>query len=57
MSKVAFLASFLATFMTMDAYWLDGSATRFVWRETGDVAKAAQISIMRWAHPIMRRYY
>ncbi len=32
MSKVAFLASFLASSMTMDAYFFDGSTTRFIWR-------------------------
>ncbi len=55
MSKAAFLASFLATFMTMDTYFFDGSTTRFVWREVGDAANAAQARIIRWTRPIAHR--
>lgn len=54
MSKVAFLASFLAAFITMDGQFFDGATTRAVWRDVGDAARAAEAQIVRWTRPIGR---
>jgi hypothetical protein len=48
MSKVAFLASFLAAFITMDAQLFHGDTTRMVWDEIIDVSHAAQSRIVQW---------
>ena len=56
MSKIAFLASFLASYMTMDSYFFDGSTTRFVWRVFSEVANATQAArIVHRTHPNGRR--
>lgn len=55
MSKVAFLAGFVATFVIMDGYFLDGVTTRLAWHEIGYAAHEAQTKITHWARPIGRR--
>ncbi len=55
MSKIAFLASFLAAFITMDAEIFGGEHTRAVWRAANDTASAADAQLARWSYPVRRR--
>lgn len=52
MQKIAFFASFLAAFITMDAQFFDGEHTRAVWRAANETASAADAQLERWAHPV-----
>jgi len=54
MSKLAFLASFLAAFITMDEQFFRGDTTRAVWRGVNYTAQAAQIQVQHWTRPIGR---
>ncbi|MCC3246580.1 hypothetical protein LG047_14860 [Methylocystis sp. WRRC1] len=54
MSKLAFLASFLAAFITMDEQFFGGETTRAVWYGVSDAAHAAEKQIHRWTHPVGR---
>lgn len=54
MSKIAFIASFLAAFITMDEQFFNGDTTRAAWRGINYTAQAAQTQIERWVRPIRR---
>lgn len=55
MKKLAFLASFLAAFITMDEQFLNGATTRMVWSDLGDVAHSIDRHVNRMMRPITRR--
>lgn len=55
MKKLAFLASFLAAFITLDEQFLDGATTRMVWSDLGDVAHSVDRQVNRLMRPLTRR--
>lgn len=48
MQKVAFLASFLAVFLTADNQLFDGVITRYSWDVASEAAHDAQLKIATW---------
>ena len=54
MQKLAFIASFLAAFITMDEQFFNGDTTRAVWYSVNHSAQAAQKQVYRWTHPVGR---
>ena len=55
MQKLAFIASFCAAFITMDAQFFHGDTTRMVWNSVNYSAHAAQTQVYYWTHPVGRR--
>jgi hypothetical protein len=49
MPKLAFLASFLAAFITMDAQLFHGETTRAAWNGMIAVSQAAQAQVAQWS--------
>lgn len=52
MARLGFLASFLAAFITMDAHFFNGAATRQIWDDANYVGHAIERQFVRWTHPI-----
>lgn len=50
MTKLAFLASFLAAFVTMDEQLFDGAATRWTWDVLSVTSQAAEKQVLHWVH-------
>lgn len=55
MQKLAFIASFLAAFITMDGQFFHGDTTRTVWNSVNYSAQAAQKQVYHWTHRVGRR--
>jgi len=52
MSKLAFVASFLAAFITMDEQFFGGETTRAVWFGVSDATNVVEKQIHQWTRPI-----
>lgn len=55
MHRIGFIASFFATFITLDEQLFDGHTARAAWRELVYNTKVAQTQIVRWTYPILHR--
>ena len=54
MSKLAFVASFLAAFITMDEQFFDGATTREVWSAIMQASHSAETQLRHWTRPVGR---
>lgn len=55
MSKLGFIASFLAAFITMDEQFFDGATTRAVWYSLVQTSHTAEAQLHQWSRPIGRQ--
>jgi hypothetical protein len=54
MSKLAFVASFLAAFITMDEQFFGGATTREAWYMITQASQAAEMQVRHWIRPVGR---
>jgi hypothetical protein len=56
MQRTAFLASFLAVFMTVDSFFWDGHSTHYLLAQAHDAASALDRQIVYWTRALSFRH-